>query len=72
MPDWGWLFFAYLSGSVATGVLLYKSVALRSIEMTIDNLIDSGYLRHKLDREGNVEIMKWNSLEDTVNESTQD
>jgi len=69
MPDWGWLFFAYLSGSVATAIILYKSIAMRTIETTIDNLIDNGFLRYKRDREGNIEIMKWNSNEDIVNES---
>jgi len=69
MPDWGWLFFAYLSGSVATAIILYKSIAMRTIETTIDSLIDNGFLRYKRDREGNIEIMKWNSNEDIVNES---
>jgi len=71
MPDWGWLFFAYVSGSIATALILWRQLTVRTIETTIDQLMDNGFLRYKKDKEGNVEIMKWNSFEDTVND-TQD
>ena len=68
MPDWGWLFFAYVSGSIATAWLLWRQLTVRTIETTIDQLMENGFLRYKKDKDGNVEIMKWNSFEDVVNE----
>ena len=35
-----------------------------SIEQTIDALIAQGYLRHKKDKDGEIQILKWNCLED--------
>lgn len=64
MTDIGWLFLSYVSGSAVTAWLIYKSVTLRSIQITIDQLIDNGYLRHKRDKDGEIEILKWNTFED--------
>lgn len=64
MTDIGWLFLSYVSGSAVTAWLIYKSVTLRSIQNTIDQLINNGYLRHKRDKDGEIEILKWNTFED--------
>jgi len=64
LTDIGWFFLSYVSGSAVTAWLIYKSVTLRSIQITIDQLIDNGYLRHKRDKDGEIEILKWNSFED--------
>ena len=55
-----WLFFAYALGSVFTGYVFYKSGTRNGIESTIDSLIAQGFLRHKKDKDGEVEIIKWN------------
>ena len=55
-----WLFFAYALGSVFTGYTFYKSGTRNGIESTIDSLIAQGFLRHKKDKDGEVEIIKWN------------
>ena len=55
-----WLFFAYVLGSVFTGYIFYKSCTRNGIENTIDSLIDQGFLRHKKDKAGEIEIIKWN------------
>jgi hypothetical protein len=35
-----------------------------AIEDTIDALIDQGYLRHEKKSDGEIEILKWNSLKE--------
>ena len=47
-------------GSVFTGYVFYKSGTRNGIENTIDSLIAQGFLRHKKDKDGEVEIIKWN------------
>ncbi|MBO01803.1 MAG: hypothetical protein CMG35_04090 [Candidatus Marinimicrobia bacterium] len=54
-----WLLFAYVSGSVFTGFVFYKSGTRNGIESTIDNLVSQGFLRHKRVN-GEIEILKWN------------
>jgi len=60
MPDWGWLFFAYCTGSIATALILWKTIAIRMAETTIDTLIENGFLRWKKLPGGDIEILKWN------------
>ena len=55
-----WLFFAYALGSVFTGYVFYQSGTRNGISNTIDSLISQGFLRHKKDKDGEVEIIKWN------------
>jgi hypothetical protein len=55
-----WLFVAYLAGSVTTYWLCRKTIALNSVESTIDQLVDQGFLRSKKDSSGETEILKWN------------
>jgi|TARA_X000001036_G_scaffold177580_1_gene168117 hypothetical protein len=55
-----WLLLAYVTGSVFTGYIFYKSGTRFGIENTIDSLIDQGFLRHKKDKDGEIEIIKWN------------
>lgn len=57
--DMAWLFFAYLVGSIATGIMVYRSTHRKTIETTIDNLIFKGYLKTRK-KEGEVEILKYN------------
>ena len=55
-----WLLVAYTTGSVFTGWVLHKSGVRNGIENTIDSLVDQGFLRHKKDNDGEIEILKWN------------
>jgi hypothetical protein len=63
MPGWGYLFAAYIVGSIATFVLFYKSVVIHAIEKTIDSLCNDGYLRHRKKSDGEIEILKYNHNE---------
>lgn len=58
-PTMGWMLFAYLAGSVATGVMVYRSTHKNAIGQTIDNLILKGYLKTRK-TEGEIEILKYN------------
>lgn len=60
----GWLFIAYVAGSFATLVILWKTLAVRMAETTIDTLLDNGFLRFKRLPNGEVEILKWNDKQD--------
>ena len=62
--DVGWLLFAYVTGSVATGYMVWKAVAYKAAEVTIDTLIENGFLRYKRSQDGDIEILKWNQVED--------
>jgi len=52
----GWMFGAYVVGSVVTYYLFSRT----AIETTIDKLIHDGFLRCKVSKDGVVEILKWN------------
>ena len=54
-----WLLLAYVTGSVFTGYIFYKSGTRFGIENTLDSLIEQGLLRHKK-TDGEIEINKWN------------
>jgi hypothetical protein len=58
MPVEIWL----LGTAVVFTIVGYKMGTKSSIEQTIDALIDQGYLRHKKDSKGDIEILKWNDL----------
>lgn len=60
-----WLFGAYIAGSCATWYLFLRQNFLNATEATIDSLIDNGFLRHKRDKDGEVEILKWNQTDDS-------
>jgi len=55
-PGAGWLLFAYAIGT-AFGFYLKQQ---RIIGTTIDSLIDKGYLKHRKDANGEIEILKYN------------
>jgi hypothetical protein len=59
-----WLFGAYLSGSVATYMLMLKSTYIDASGKTIDTLIEGGFLRHRKNADGEIEILKWNAVEE--------
>ena len=59
MPDWGWLFFAYVSGSVVTGWMVWRTAVVNSIAFTVDNLVQSGFLRYRRLSNGEIEILKY-------------
>ncbi len=40
----------------------WKMGTKTSIERTVDALVQQGFLRHKKDSKGEVEILKWNDL----------
>lgn len=63
IPDWGWLLFAYVVGT-AFGFYA-KDVSMQAvIGATIDSLVDNGYLKHRKDTNGDIEILKWNQDDD--------
>lgn len=59
------LFWGYIIGSVVTWFLVSASSRQAGIEATIDSLIEQGFLRHRRKANGEIEILKWNDLEDT-------
>jgi len=56
VPGWGWLFVAYATG---TGFGLWYKFH-KVIEVTIDSLVENGYLRHRKTADGEIEILKYN------------
>ena len=61
-----WLFGAYVAGSAATYFLMLKTTYIDATGRTIDQLIENGFLRHKKNADGEVEILKWNANEEDV------
>jgi hypothetical protein len=59
-----WLLGAYLAGSGATYYLFLKKNFLDATEATIDSLIENGFLRTKRGTDGEVEILKWNDIDE--------
>jgi len=60
MTDLVWLFIAYVAGTLFTLFILGPQIATRSIEATIDSLMAKGIIRYKKDKDGEIEILKWN------------
>jgi|TARA_R110002153_G_scaffold171202_1_gene323984 hypothetical protein len=58
VPGVGWLLLAYAVGT-AYGWWVNRS-GVEVIEKTIDNLIENGYLKHRKDAKGDIEILKYN------------
>lgn len=56
VPGVGWLALAYIVGTLFG--LWYKQKG--TVEATIDSLIDNGYLKHRKDAKGEIEILKYN------------
>jgi len=67
MTEIGWLLTAYSIGTVIGIGFGFNWAHKRSIIMTIDSLIDQGFLRHRKDKDGETEILKWNHVEDCQN-----
>jgi len=61
-----WLFGAYFAGSFATYFLMLKSTYIDASSKTIDTLIEGGFLRHKRNADGEIEILKWNAIDEDV------
>lgn len=55
-PGIGWLFLAYVVG---TGFGLWINFKL-AVGTTIDSLVENGYLKHRKNAEGEIEILKHN------------
>lgn len=55
-PGWEWLLFAYVIGTLFG--LWHRQKG--TVEKTIDSLIEKGYLKHRKDANGNIEILKYN------------
>lgn len=60
MVDLFWLLIAYASGTLFTIFFLRHSLSENVIEKTIDGLIAQGFLKYKKDKNGEIEILKWN------------
>ena len=56
VPGVGWLFLAYVAGTIIGMKFRFNGV----IEATIDSLIDNGYLKHRRNSRGEIEILKHN------------
>ena len=53
-----WMLFAYVVG---TGFGMWAArPGVEVVEATIDSLIAKGYLKHRIDEKGEVEILKYN------------
>lgn len=58
VPGVGWLLFAYAIGT-AYGWWVNRS-GIEVVEKTINDLIAKGYLKHRRDEKGEIEILKYN------------
>ena len=59
-----WLLGAYLAGSGAAYYLFLRQNFLKATETTIDALIEKGFLRYKKTSDGEIEILKWNAIDE--------
>jgi len=56
LPGIGWLLLAY---AVGTAFGLYVNFQ-RAVGSTIDSLLENGYLKHRKNADGEIEILKHN------------
>lgn len=55
-----WFFGAYAVGTVMGMLFGYSSGTRRGVENTVDQLVKNGFLRHRTNKDGDVEILKFN------------
>ena len=55
-----WFFGSYAVGTVIGMAFGYTAGARKAIEATIDQLVKNGFLRHRKNKDGEVEILKFN------------
>lgn len=65
MTEIMFILLAYIAGTGFTLFLLGPNIAQKSIESTVDALIEKGFLRYKKDADGEIEILKWNDNQNT-------
>jgi hypothetical protein len=58
-PGTGWLFFAYATGTLFGMWTGFKIYAAKGAELTIDTLIEGGYLKTRKGTDGEIEILKY-------------
>lgn len=59
--------FIFITAIVFTGVGYYFGVGatvVKASENALDILVKGGYLRYRRDKNGEIEIMKWNTQDD--------
>jgi hypothetical protein len=54
-----WLLVAYIAGSVATYILMLKATFVDAADKTIDTLIETGYIRTRKNKDGELELLQW-------------
>ena len=54
-----WLLVAYVAGSVATYLLMLKATFVDAADKTIDTLIETGYIRTRKNKDGELELLQW-------------
>ena len=54
-----WLLLAYIAGSVATYILMLKATFVDAADKTIDTLIETGYIRTRKNKGGELELLQW-------------
>ena len=57
-----WLLGAYIAGTLFTLFVLGPQITNKAIESTIDTLMAKGIIRYKKDKDGEIEILKWNDI----------
>jgi hypothetical protein len=55
-----WFFGSYIVGTIVGLAFGYSSGTRRAIETTIDQLVKNGFLRHRKNQDGDIEILKLN------------
>ena len=55
-----WFFGAYIVGTIIGLVFGYNAGARNGVETTVDQLVKNGFLRHRKNKDGDVEILKFN------------
>ena len=64
MPELGWMLFAYTAGTAIGWWFSYQAKVQDTIELTIDSLIENGYLKTR-GVGSNKEILKhWEDVDD--------
>lgn len=61
IPGTGWLFLAYVVGTLFGMYVGWQAFGHKIVEMTIDSLIENGFLKTQTNKDtGELEIIKYN------------
>lgn len=64
-----WIIASYIVGTITGYYITVNSVYMLAVTSTIDTLIENRYIRHREDKDGNIEFLEYDEKDDESSSS---